>query len=274
MRALVLLLLTTLVACRKDHPQATAAPEIRATPEGFAPVRARTGDLPAAMTATLWLAERAVHLSPDAPALLTAPSGEPDFAPTDKRDGKAMDLLLPKLQAALFEKHGDAGGGLLLHLDGRATFRMFVDVVFTAMQSGMTRAAVVVAEGKVIPLAFPKPRVPKLKMLGDDAEVVDQIEMKFPPTVLVVGDGYVVKSNGGSLAEGCENTGPGITIRGHDAKALAKCLHKIRAAVADYATERGVTFTANPNTAMQLVVDGWDAARAEGFTEISIAVPR
>lgn len=205
-------------------------------------------------------------MSPDAPALLTVAAGEHDFSATDKRDGKALDLLLPKLQTALFERHGDAGGALLLRVDARATFRMFIDVVYTSAQSGFTQVAVAVDDGKTIPLTIPR--------LRPHTDGGIELDLKLPPTVLVVDDGYVLKTSKGSISEGCDHVGPGITIRGHDEKALGACLNKLRAAVPALADETAITFTANPKIAMQVLTDGWDSARAERFTEISIGVPR
>lgn len=266
MRASALVVFAAMLACRKDRPKVTAAPEIRATPEGFQPVRAHNGDPASATSATLWLTDRTLHMSHDAAPLLTVPAGEHDFAATDKRDGKGTDLLLPALQAALLEKCGDAGAGLLLHVDARATYRMFVDVVYTSAQAGFSGVAVAVDDGKVIPLTFPKIRAPRDGGL--------ELDLKLPPTVVIVGDGFVVKTSKGSISEGCDHVGPGITIRGHDAKALGACLQKLRVAVPALGDEHAITFSANPDIRMQVLADGWSAARAERFTELTIGILR
>ena len=84
-------------------------------------------------------------------------------------------------------------------------------------------------------------------------------------SVLVVPDGFSVKARGGNVAPGCNDTGPGIAIPTRDGKydylALKQCAAKLKGAAPDFKDEIGVTISANPQIAYQIVISTMDAVR-------------
>jgi hypothetical protein len=87
-------------------------------------------------------------------------------------------------------------------------------------------------------------------------------------SVLVVPEGFSVKAKGGSIAPGCHDTGMGITVpkngSDYDYKGLTTCVATVkREAPEEVRDETSVTFTANPNIPLQVIVSAIDAVRQD-----------
>src|SRR5690606_14648943 len=84
-------------------------------------------------------------------------------------------------------------------------------------------------------------------------------------TVLIVGDGFSLKSGGGNVAPGCTGVGAGLAIpmRGseYDFRALAACAAKLKASNPAYADETQVSLGANFGIAYGTVIQTMDALR-------------
>ncbi len=102
-------------------------------------------------------------------------------------------------------------------------------------------------------------------------------------TVTVVPDGFSVKSRGGNVAPGCNDTGPGLAIptrnSAYDFDALKACATKLKGAVSEFKDEMGVTISASPSVPYQAVIGTMDALRTNEagedlFPDVSFGVPR
>jgi len=102
-------------------------------------------------------------------------------------------------------------------------------------------------------------------------------------TVLVVNEGFAVKTAGGNVAPGCEAPGLGIAIpkRGgdYDLPALGACIRKLKQSSAEAQQERQIFLSANPGVEYHVIIAVIDAVRVtpEGdplFPDVSFRVPR
>jgi biopolymer transport protein TolR len=102
-------------------------------------------------------------------------------------------------------------------------------------------------------------------------------------TVLIVPDGFSLKARGGNVAPGCSDTGPGVAIGkkdgDYDYDGLKACAFKLKNAAPEFASEMGVTISANPPIPYQVVINAMDAVRKsedgkEMFPEVTFGVAR
>jgi biopolymer transport protein ExbD len=102
-------------------------------------------------------------------------------------------------------------------------------------------------------------------------------------TVMVVGEGFSLKAQGGNVAPGCNGAGSGIAIPRkngeYDYSGLTACANKLKHASPDFADETHVVIAPNPNVPYQIVVSTMDALRTaddghELFPEVNFAVAR
>lgn len=102
-------------------------------------------------------------------------------------------------------------------------------------------------------------------------------------TVLIVGQGFSLKAEGGNVGTGCEGRAPGLSIpsRGedYDYAGLQACAEKLKALAPEYATERVAFLAGNPEVPYAVLIRAMDALRnsatgAELFPEIQFKVGR
>ncbi len=102
-------------------------------------------------------------------------------------------------------------------------------------------------------------------------------------TILIVPDGVSRKAKGGTVAPGCNDTGPGIAIGkkdgDYDYDALKACAAKLKGAAPEFKAEMGVTISANPPIPYQVVIGTMDAVRKDTngedmFPDVSFGVAR
>lgn len=102
-------------------------------------------------------------------------------------------------------------------------------------------------------------------------------------TVLVVPDGFSIKTSQGNVAPGCSGAGAGVAIpkkdNDFDYVGLKKCAVSLKAADDSFKDEVGVTILANPPIPYQVVISTMDAVRSnEGgdplFPEVTFGVAR
>ena len=102
-------------------------------------------------------------------------------------------------------------------------------------------------------------------------------------TVLVVNDGFSLKTAAGNIATGCSAPGPGVTIPkrdgAYDYGALTACVAKLKHAAPEFERETQAFVSANPATEYQTVIRVIDALRSTPsgellFSDIGFRVPR
>jgi len=84
-------------------------------------------------------------------------------------------------------------------------------------------------------------------------------------TVLIVNDGFSLKSSGGSVGAGCAGIGQGLSVANRGAKydyaSLTKCAAKLKGANPAFAEENQVGIGANPGIPYGVVIKTMDALR-------------
>jgi biopolymer transport protein TolR len=102
-------------------------------------------------------------------------------------------------------------------------------------------------------------------------------------TVLVVNEGFALKTSAGNVASGCEGAGAGIAIPkragDYDFSALTECVERLKRASPAFEKESQVSVAANPDTSYQTVIRVVDALRStprgeQLFPDVSFKVPR
>jgi biopolymer transport protein TolR len=103
-------------------------------------------------------------------------------------------------------------------------------------------------------------------------------------TVIVVPDGFSVKTKGASVAPGCHDTGSGLTVPkasgDYDYAGLHNCVITVKkGAPAEVQDETNVTISANPNIPYQVIVATMDALRRDDegkdlFPDVQFGMPR
>ncbi|MCA9587173.1 MAG: biopolymer transporter ExbD [Myxococcales bacterium] len=102
-------------------------------------------------------------------------------------------------------------------------------------------------------------------------------------TILVVPDGFSVKAQGGNVAPGCQDTGPGLALArkgaDYDYDGLKKCVARLKTASPDFKDESSVTISANPQIPYQVIISTMDAVRKdeageELFPEVQFGLAR
>jgi biopolymer transport protein TolR len=105
--------------------------------------------------------------------------------------------------------------------------------------------------------------------------------------VIIVANGFSLKSSGGNVAPGCAEVGPGLAVpkKGdkYDYVALKSCAQALKGLRPEYQDERAVTIAANPNIPYDVVINVMDAVRTPVqpkdekdllFPEVNFGVPR
>ncbi|MBK7398440.1 MAG: hypothetical protein IPJ34_19630 [Myxococcales bacterium] len=266
-------------ACRRE-PEAKRAPEgtsaapetgTLALPEGFVEPRGRGDDAIPSPARSLWIGPKAVRLEPRGKSIVDVPEDAVGGFPAETKDHGAVGLLVKPIASELGRV---TGGKLVLHFDARTTYRVLLEVAFTAGQQGFDDLSFAVrkadgGEGAVRIVLVRPEKLEKLKPLSAELDAASPTqECQVNPAVIVGSDGYFVKANGARIAPGCDGLGKGTTLPRRAGKlepqALTACLAKIRDASKCSEPERSISFTANPDVDMQSLVDTMDAVRRDG----------
>ena len=108
-------------------------------------------------------------------------------------------------------------------------------------------------------------------------------EPAVAPTVLVVSDGFAVKTAAGNVAPGCAGAGAGLAVPQHDGAydydALGACLEALRLANPELRDGQQIHVTASPGIDYATIVHVADSVRTarDGsalFPDVSFQVPR
>ncbi len=85
-------------------------------------------------------------------------------------------------------------------------------------------------------------------------------------TVIIVPDGFSMKTSGGNVAPGCNGAGSGLALPkkqgDYDYAGLKDCADKLKHASPDFAEETQVTLTPNSEVRYQVLISAMDALRA------------
>jgi hypothetical protein len=197
------------------------------------------------------------------------------FDATYKRSGRNDFFIVPLADAARPLRAREAA----IAIDGRVSYRIVVEVLFTLIQSGvaMHHFLVAGAGGKIASVDV---TVKDAKAVGAQAAAMEA-EMRAalggapapspasaPPelqlAVFLVADGISVKAHGANLGPGCK-AGAGSAVPkssgGYDFAALADCVARL-AGAEPAAKAEPVTYAANSDVAFESVVGAIDAVRA------------
>ena len=116
---------------------------------------------------------------------------------------------------------------------------------------------------------------PALRGIARDARV--------PPTVIVVQDGFAVKTGAGNVATGCVGAGTGLAVprRGgeYDVAALGECLERLKSEDAELRAATQIRIAANPGVDYGTIIAVADAVRETHggsllFPDVTFGVPR
>lgn len=100
------------------------------------------------------------------------------------------------------------------------------------------------------------------------------------PTLMVVNEGFAIKTASGNVSSGCEAVGAGVAVpkRGgdYDYVALGACMQRLKQ---EAGLETQAFVTANPTVEYQVIIAVLDAVRATPageplFPDVSFQVPR
>jgi biopolymer transport protein ExbD len=102
-------------------------------------------------------------------------------------------------------------------------------------------------------------------------------------SILVVPEGFSLKARGGNVAPGCGDAGAGLAIPKaggtYDYVALNACATKLKSSAPEFAEERDVVVSANPQIPYDVLIATLDAVRTSSsgdplFPSVSFAVAR
>jgi biopolymer transport protein ExbD len=86
-------------------------------------------------------------------------------------------------------------------------------------------------------------------------------------TIMIVNQGFSIKAQGGNVAPGCTNAGPGIAIPKsgsvYDFMALQDCVSRLKKSAPDFQEETQAFVSGNPDTNYQTVISVIDAIRTD-----------
>jgi hypothetical protein len=182
------------------------------------------------------------------------------FPLSEKRSGP-NDLFLVRLGGWLSETRQGDERDISVIVDRTIPYRLLMEALFTTGQS-YSRFHFVVQSAR-----------------GPREIVIEAPEggQARPDVVLfIVKDGVAIKVPGGSVAPGCKDQGPGITIPRQgselDSPALGRCLADLTHALPEL---EATGIAANPDTPFREIVATMDAARAfPALAAISLLVAR
>ncbi len=151
------------------------------------------------------------------------------------------------------------------------TYRLLTEILFTLGQSEIVRFNLVapsaggsVPAGQLAEIRTIPPKLSPRSLAPPPAPSKPTLGL----TILAVQDGITIKARAGNVAPGCNDVGPGLTLKneagGHYRLAeLGPCLRRLKAASPDFEGETGVTFSANPGVTLAEVFALLDVARGD-----------
>jgi biopolymer transport protein TolR len=93
----------------------------------------------------------------------------------------------------------------------------------------------------------------------------DQPKKALGLTIMIVGQGFSLKAQGGNVAPGCTGNGPGIAIQKvgdkYDFSALQACVERLKKSDPEFSEETQAFVSGNPDTMYQTVISVIDAIR-------------
>jgi biopolymer transport protein ExbD len=93
----------------------------------------------------------------------------------------------------------------------------------------------------------------------------EQAKKALGLTIMVVGQGFSIKAQGGNISTGCAGNGPGIAIPkmgdNFDYAALQACVERLKKSDPEFAEETQAFVTGNPDTMYSTVIAVIDAIR-------------
>jgi hypothetical protein len=250
-------------------PWPIAAPQPASPPPPVTPDPLAQVDLATSTSATPWsrsspllvVSTEAVTLDGDTFRLALPADWSKGFDAQHKRSGP-NDLYVTPVAAALARVRGDATR-LALAVDRRVTYRLLIELVYTAGQSGYATFVLLVrsADGELVTIESTPPGV------GGRNAPLPRMDEALNLVVLVVGEGMSVKASGGNIQPGCGGIGAGLTLpitpAGHDFAGLRACVGALKAADPRFAAERVFTVATNPDVPWQVVASVADALRVD-----------
>jgi biopolymer transport protein ExbD len=240
------------------------------------PLSTTTSPVPSGMPRVV-VSKQAIVLEGDLSSLVALPPPDRWANGVDaqyKRNGP-NDLFLVPLGAALARARQGAAAPIAIGFDASIPYRIVVEVLFTAGQSEYAKYHLLTRTAAGFGAIVSEP--PKVQ----DVRLVQPVALNL--AVFVVPGGLVVKGAGGSMAPGCKDVGPGITLPrgagGHDLAGLRACAASLRALDPRFAAETQATITANPDVPFGEIVAVMDALRVDpsgqvGFPDVHFGVAR
>lgn len=180
------------------------------------------------------------------------------------------DLALVPLVTALTERRAQAAQGsdpLAIQLAPRTPYRLMLEIIFSADQSGARRFLLSTPAAEAHPsidfesetprsvYEASKPAGPALSASGG-ASAVPPRDPSTYIGVFIVRDGFSLKVHGGNVAPGCEAVGAGLAVPkrdGYDLPGLVACLRRINSDPA-VAVRDGI-MVANPGVEVATVLE-------------------
>jgi biopolymer transport protein ExbD len=162
---------------------------------------------------------------------------------------------------------------MTLLVDRDVPYRLLVEILFTLGQNEWAVFHIgAMHAGKVVGLKDTRPP----HATGSRASA---LRHGLGLTVLVVPDGFSVKVQGGNVAPGCQDVGPGLAIpkaaAGYDYAALRACAARLKTVAPEFAKETEVVLSANPDTAFGTIVSTMETLQKDDlFPEIVFGVAR
>lgn len=93
----------------------------------------------------------------------------------------------------------------------------------------------------------------------------DQPKKALGLTIMIVGQGFSIKAQGGNISTGCSGTGAGIAIpktgENFDYSGLQACVERLKKSDPEFADETQAFITGNPDTTYSTVIAVIDAIR-------------
>jgi hypothetical protein len=207
-------------------------------------------------------------VSPDGSFLLPLPADRSQGADAGVKRGGGNGYLIEPLATYL--------GKAVIHppiridFEGTTPFRLVSEVLFTA--------------GQFAPSPWEVRRLDAPTHAAAITAGVPRGPGELGLTAILVHDGLSLKTPGGNIATGCNDTGPSergpavLRSKGaQDTEAIRRCLAHLKKEVPEIARERSIVVTASPDVPFEEfleVVEAVKGEHAELFPEVLIAVTR
>jgi hypothetical protein len=242
------------------------------------PFSTTTSPVPVGMPRVL-ISRQAIALAGDSSSLVPLPPPDRWANGVDaayKRGGPDGLYLVP-LAAALTRAGRGDGAPLAVGVDASVPYRVLIEVLFTARQSGYERYHLLARTAAGFGAVIVTP--PTMSGRRLEAPITPSLNL----AVLVVSAGIALKASGGNIAPGCAGVGPGITLPrgpgGLDLAGLRACAAAARQSDPRFAQETQAIVIPNPDTPFSEIVAVMDALRVEpsgreGFPDIHFGIAR